>query len=115
MWQQHRPLEKRVDSYDQQEVLSRMQTVATRFRLTKWELTTHFAHHLGVKPPLVRAFFAELERLAEDELKRTGEFMVPGVAKVVVQRRWARRAPGRRFGSYESTPSFSLVATLFVP
>ncbi len=64
--------------------------MATRFGLTKRELTAHFAHHLGVKPPLVRAFFAELERLAAYELMRTGEFMVPGIAKVVVQRRWAR-------------------------
>ena len=39
---------------------------------------------------MVRAFFAELERLAADELMRTGEFVVPGIAKVVVQRRWAR-------------------------
>ena len=81
--QQHRPLEERVDSYDQQAVFSRTQTMATRFGLTKWELTAHFAHHLGVKPPMVRAFFAELERLAAYELKRTGEFMVPGIAKVV--------------------------------
>ena len=67
-----------------------MQTVATRFRLTKWELTAHFVHQLGVKPTVVRAFFAELERLAGDELMRTGEFVVPGIAKVVVQHRWAR-------------------------
>ena len=86
----HWPLEERVDSYDQQEVLSRMQTTARRFRLTKPELTTHFAHQLGVKPTVVRAFFAELERLAAYELMRAGEFVVPEIAKVVVQRRWAR-------------------------
>ena len=90
MSQQHRPLEERVDSYDQQEVFSRTQTMATRFGLTKWELTAHFAHQLGMKRTVVRAFFAELERLAGDELKRTGEFVVPGIAKVVVQRWWAR-------------------------
>ena len=83
MSQQHRPLEERVDSYDQQEVLSRTQTMATRFGLKKGELTAHFAHQFGVKPTVVRAFFAELERLAGDELKRTGEFMVPGPRRLL--------------------------------
>ena len=104
MSQQHRPLEERVDSYDQQEVLSRMQTVA-RFRLTKWELTAHFAHQLGVKPTVVRAFFTELERLAAYELLRTGEFVVPGIAKVVVQRRWARMGRHPWTGAWTRFPA----------
>ncbi len=64
--------------------------MATRCGLTKRDLTTHFVHQLGVKRTVVKAFLAELERLAAYELKRTGEFMVPGIAKVVVQYRWAR-------------------------
>ena len=65
--QQHRSLEERVASYDQQEVFSRKRTMATRFGLTKRDLTTHFVRQLGVKRAVVRAFFTELERLAGDE------------------------------------------------
>jgi nucleoid DNA-binding protein len=37
-----------------------------------------------------REFFDELTTLAEKELKRSGEFVLPGMVKLVVQKRKAR-------------------------
>ncbi len=59
--------------------------------LTKPQLYAHLAQRLPVKRTVVRAFFVELERLAAYELKRTGEFVIPGVTKLVVTQRPARQ------------------------
>ncbi len=79
--------------------------MATRCGLTKRDLTTHFVRHLGVKRTVVKAFFAELERLAAYELMRTGEFVVPGIAKVVVQHRWARMGRHPWTGAWTRFPA----------
>ena len=48
------------------------------------------ADEIGVTPKVARAFFDELPRLAELELKMRGEFQIPGVVKLVVDQRPAR-------------------------
>ena len=79
--------------------------MAIRWGLSKRELDTHFVAQLGVKRTLVKAFFAELERFAAYELKRTGEFAVPGIAKVVVQDRRARVGRHPRTGELTRFPA----------
>ncbi len=79
--------------------------MAIRWGLSKRELDTHFVHRLGVKRTLVKAFFAELERFAGSELKRTGEFAVPGIAKVVVQPRPARMGRHPLTGEWTRFPA----------
>ena len=79
--------------------------MAIRWGLSKGELTTHFVHQLGVKRTLVKAFFAELERFAGSELKRTGEFAVPGIAKIVVQDRRSRVGRHPRTGVLTRFPA----------
>ncbi len=79
--------------------------MATRCGLTKRDLTTHFVRQLGVKRAVVKAFFAELERFAGSELKRTGEFAVPGIAKVVVQDRRSRVGRHPRTGELTRFPA----------
>ena len=69
----------------------------------KSELFSHFAERFEVKRTQAREFFDELTTLAEKELKRSGEFVLPGMVKLVVQKRrraWAailRRARQSRF------------------
>ena len=56
----------------------------------KSELFSHFAERFEVKRTQAREFFDELTNLAEKELKRSGEFVLPGMVKLVVQKRKAR-------------------------
>ena len=59
-------------------------------RMGKSELFSHFAERFEMKRTQAREFFDALSELAEKELKRSGEFVLPGVVKLVVQKRKAR-------------------------
>jgi DNA-binding protein HU-beta len=59
-------------------------------RLSRSEIIAHFAERFDVKPARAREFFDELNALAEKELKRTGEFVLPGIVKLVLQQRKSR-------------------------
>jgi DNA-binding protein HU-beta len=59
-------------------------------RMGKSELFSHFAERFEVKRAQARDYFDELTQLAEKELKRSGEFVLPGMVKLVVQKRKAR-------------------------
>ena len=63
-------------------------------RMGKSELFSYFAERFEVKRTQAREYFDELTALAEKELKRSGEFVLPGMVKLVVQKRKARM--GRR-------------------
>mgnify|MGYP001394222307 FL=1 len=47
-------------------------------RMGKSELFSHFAERFDVKRAQAREFFDELQQLSEKELKRSGEFVLPG-------------------------------------
>ncbi len=59
-------------------------------RMGKAELLAHFSDRFGMKRTDVRDFFEELQELCEVELKRSGEFVLPGIVKLVRQERQAR-------------------------
>src|SRR5204863_8075381 len=59
-------------------------------RMGKSELFSHFAERFDVKRTQAREFFDDLTALAEKELKRSGEFVLPGMWTLVVQKRKAR-------------------------
>jgi DNA-binding protein HU-beta len=59
-------------------------------RMGKSELFSYFAEKFEVKRTQAREFFDELTALSEKELKRSGEFVLPGMVKLVVQKRKAR-------------------------
>ena len=59
-------------------------------RMGKSELFSHFAERFEIKRTQARDFFDELAVLCEKELKRSGEFVLPGMVKLVVQKRKAR-------------------------
>ena len=56
----------------------------------KTELFSHFAEKFDIKRAQAREFFDELQQLSESELKRSGEFVLPGMVKLVRQERNAR-------------------------
>ena len=59
-------------------------------RMGKTELFSHFAERFDIKRTQAREIFDELQQLSERELKRCGEFVLPGMTKLVVQKRKAR-------------------------
>ena len=75
-------------------------------RMGKMELFAHFADKFDMKRTPVRDLFEELLRLSEKELKRSGEFVLPGMCKLVVQQpQGARRPqPGDRRADQDSRP-----------
>lgn len=59
-------------------------------KMTKSALFAYFADKFEVKRTEVRDWFDELAALAEKEIKRSGEFTLPGVAKLSVRKSKAR-------------------------
>ena len=59
-------------------------------KMGKSELFSHFAERFDIKRTQSREFFDELAMLCEKELKRTGEFVIPGMVKLVLKRTNAR-------------------------
>ena len=52
-------------------------------RMGKSELFSHFADKFEMKRTQVRDMFDELAALSEKELKRSGEFSLPNIVKLV--------------------------------
>lgn len=59
-------------------------------RMGKSELFSYFAERFEMKRAIAREVFEEMAKLAEKELKRSGEFVLPGMVKLVKQNRKAR-------------------------
>ena len=73
-------------------------------RMTKTALFTHFAERFGIKRTEAREFFDELQQVSEQELLRCGEFMLPGIAKLVVQKRDRRMGRNPATGATVEIP-----------
>jgi len=69
----------------------------------------HFAERFEVKRTQAREFFDELTALAEKELKRSGEFVLPGLVKLVVQKRKARMGRNPATGEAIKIPAKTVV------
>ncbi len=78
-------------------------------RMGKSELFAHFANRFDVKRAQAREFFDELTMLAEKELKRSGEFVLPGMVKLVVQKRKARMGRNPATGEQIKIPAKTVV------
>lgn len=78
-------------------------------RMGKSELFSHFAERFDIKRAQAREFFDELQQLSESELKRSGEFSLPGVVKLVVQRRKARTGRNPATGETIQIPAKTVV------
>lgn len=78
-------------------------------RMGKSELFSHFAEKFEMKRVQVRELFDELNTLAEKELKRSGEFTMPGMVKLVVQKRKARMGRNPATGEAIKIPAKTVV------
>src|SRR5215467_10662824 len=78
-------------------------------RMGKSELFSHFADRFEVKRTQAREYFDELTALAEKELKRSGEFVLPGMVKLVVQKRKARMGRNSATGEAIKIPAKTVV------
>ena len=78
-------------------------------RMGKMELFAHFADKFDLKRTLVRDMFEELMVLSEKELKRANEFVLPGMCKLVVQRRKARDGRNPATGETIKIPAKTVV------
>jgi nucleoid DNA-binding protein len=83
---------------------ARENSMADARRMGKMELFAHFADKFDMKRTAVRDLFDELNRLSEKELKRSGEFVLPGMCKLVVQKRKAREGRIRPLASRSRFP-----------
>ena len=78
-------------------------------RMGKTELFAHFSEKFGMKRAEVRDFFDELQQLSEAELKRSGEFVLPGMVKLVRQERQARMGRNPATGAQIQIPAKTVV------
>ena len=78
-------------------------------RMGKSELFAHFAERFELKRAQAREFFDELSALSERELKRSGEFVLPDMVKLVVQKRKARMGRNPATGEAIKIPAKTVV------
>ena len=78
-------------------------------RMGKTALFSHFAERFDIKRTQAREFFDELQQLSEKELKRSGEFVLPGMVKLVVQNRQARIGRNPATGESIQIPAKTVV------
>jgi len=83
-------------------------------RMGKSELFAHFAERFEMKRVQAREFFDELAVLAEKELKRSGEFVLPGMVKLVVQKRKARMGRNPATGEPIKIPAKTVIKARIV-
>jgi len=83
-------------------------------RMGKSELFAHFAERFEIKRVQAREYFDELAVLAEKELKRTGEFVLPGMVKLVVQKRKARTGRNPATGEAIKIPAKTVIKARIV-
>ena len=78
-------------------------------RMGKSELFSDFAEKFDVKRTVAREFFEYLAALSEKELKGAGEFVLPGMVKLVVQKRKARMGRNPATGEAIKIPAKTVV------
>lgn len=83
-------------------------------RMGKSELFSHFAERFDMKRTSVRELFDELTALCEKELKRSGEFTMPGMVKLVKQERKARQGRNPATGETIQIPAKTVVKARIV-
>lgn len=74
-------------------------------RMSQSEILNHFAQKFDIKRTQVKEFFEELAVLAGEEVKRNGEFVVPGMGKMVRSERKAREGRNPATGETIKIPA----------
>ena len=74
-------------------------------RMSQSEVLNHFAEKTGMKRAEIKAFFEELADLAGQEVKSSGEFVLPGFGKLVLSQRKAREGRNPQTGETIQIPA----------
>jgi DNA-binding protein HU-beta len=80
-------------------------TKAAQKRMTQSDVLNHFAEKFEMKRSQVKEMFEELATLASGEVKRSGEFALPGFGKLVLSQRKAREGRNPQTGETIQIPA----------
>ncbi|CAN5186464.1 HU family DNA-binding protein [soil metagenome] len=81
----------------------------TTKRMTQTEIINHLAEKTGVKKTDAKEFFNALSDLAAKEVKKNGEFTLPGFGKLVKAQRKAREGRNPATGATIKIPAKTTV------
>ena len=82
-----------------------MATKAGKKRMSQSEVVNHFAEKYELKRAQVKELFEELANLATNEVKESGEFVLPGFGKLVLSERKAREGRNPQTGETIQIPA----------
>jgi len=82
-----------------------MATKAGKKRMSQSEVVNHFAEKYELKRAQVKELFEELASLATNEVKESGEFVLPGFGKLVLSERKAREGRNTQTGETIQIPA----------
>ena len=86
-----------------------MATAATTKRMTQTDIINHLADKSGMKKADAKEFFTALAALATSEVKKNGEFTLPGFGKLVKATRKAREGRNPATGATIKIPAKTTV------
>lgn len=78
-------------------------------RMTQTEIISHMADKTGMKKSDAKDFFSALSDLATNEVKKNGEFTIPGFGKLVKAQRKAREGRNPATGKPIKIPAKTTV------
>ena len=78
-------------------------------RMTQTEIVNHMADKTGMKKADAKEFFNALSELATSEVKKNGEFTIPGFGKLVKAQRKAREGRNPATGKPIKIPAKTTV------
>ena len=78
-------------------------------RLTQTEIISNLADSTGLKKAQAKSFFDALASLAASEVKKNGEFTLPGFGKLVKDTRKAREGRNPATGAVINIPAKTTV------
>jgi DNA-binding protein HU-beta len=82
-----------------------MATKEGKKRMSQSEVVNHFAEKYELKRAQVKELFEELANLATNEVKESGEFVLPGFGKLVLSERKAREGRNPQTGETIQIPA----------
>jgi DNA-binding protein HU-beta len=77
--------------------------------LTKSQVASHFAEKFDISKKTAAAFVEEVAALAISETKKSGVFTLPGIGKLVLVRRKARKGFNPATGEQINIPAKTVV------
>jgi DNA-binding protein HU-beta len=77
--------------------------------LTKSQVASHFAEKFDISKKTAVAFVEEVAALAISETKKSGVFTLPGIGKLVLSRRKARKGFNPATGEQINIPAKTVV------